>query len=341
MYPFSFKFLKKEFSFSLFSFLFLFSFFSYHHVYAEEVVGGGYIVNQVISPLETFLSNSNFKIQQAGQIIGGISSSTGYVLNTVFGTTTVPSSPGPIIPPPPSGGGGGGGGGGSATPSLWGYYVLPSSPIKTPIVIATTSPKVNPGTILTTNGSTCSTRIALSYPVDFGLKNNPDDVKKVETFLNEYEGEKLKVDGLYAKEDFEAVKKWQVKYKTQILTPVKLKKPTGTVYTSSMRQIERQSTATCGQQIVVHTCPYFKKYVMYGDTGNEVIRIQQFLNISQGEKLQVTGKYDAKTRDAAKRFQRMYRKDIVSIVTFSFISGNWNVSTRTKANEVIGCDKLK
>lgn len=329
--------IKKEFfRISLFS-LFFISFALDLH--AEEVTGGGYIVNQVISPLETLLSNGGFSVQQAGQIIGDISSSTGFLLQAVFGTTTIPSSPGPVIPSP-SPSYGGGGGGWSNPPSVWGYYVLPPSSIKNPPIVATTSTKVNTGTILTTNGSTCSTRIALSSPVDFGLKNNPDDVKKIETFLNTYEGEKLKVDGLYAKEDFDAVKKWQTKYKTQILTPVKLKKPTGTVYTSSMRQIERQSTATCGQQIVVHTCPYFKKYVMYGDTGSDVTRIQQFLNISQGEKLQITGKYDAKTREAAKRFQRMYRKDIISIVTLSFISGNWNVSTRTKANEVIGCDKL-
>jgi peptidoglycan hydrolase-like protein with peptidoglycan-binding domain len=286
--------------------------FSYGKVFAETVSGNGYTLNQ------------------AGQVITGIISGGGYQSQGVFGSSSIPT----VIPPivtPPSGGGGGGGGG-------WGYYVLPAT---TTTVIATTSRQVNSNTILTTNGSSCSSRIALSAPVDVGLKNDPEDVKKLQTFLNTYEKENLKVTGIYGKADYLAVKRWQAKYKANILTPMKLKNPTGTVYTSSMRQIERQTTATCGQQIVVHTCPYFKTYTMYGDKNEEVKKIQQFLNIVQGEKLAINGKYDSKTVDAAKRFQRMYRKDIVSIVTLSFISGNWNVSTRTKANEIIGCDKLK
>lgn len=295
--------------------------------FAETVTGNGYILNQVISPINGAVSGNGYTLNQAGQIYSGIISGGGYQSQSVFGTSSAPT----VIPP--SGGGGGGSSGGG-----WGYFVLPTA---TTTLVATTSPKIDDSTILTINGSTCSSRIALSAPIDIGLKNDPVDVKKLQTFLNTYEKENLKVTGIYGKADYLAVKRWQAKYKAQILTPMKLKNPTGTVYTSSMRQIERQTTATCGQQIVVHSCPYFKKYTMYGDTGAEVRKIQQFLNIVQGEKLVITGKYDAKTVAAAKRFQRFYRKDIVSIVRLSFISGNWNVSTRSKANEIIGCDKIK
>jgi hypothetical protein len=297
------------------------------HASAETVSGNGYILNQVISPIQDSVSGNGYTLQQAGQVSAGILLGSGYQAQGVFGVPVTPTAPPPII----SGGGGGGSGGG--------YYVLPFPPATTTVM--TVSPRVTTKTILTYNGSTCSSRIALSGPVDLGLKNDPTDVKKLETFLDTYEGEKLPIDDKYDMSDFLAVKKWQLKYKNNILTPMRLKKPTGTVYTSSMRQIERQTTATCGQQVVVHSCPYFKTYTKYGDVGPEVKKIQQFLNIVQGEKLAITGKYDSKTVAAAKRFQRSYRKDIVSIVTLSFISGNWNVSTRTKANEVIGCDKLK
>lgn len=294
---------------------------------AEIVSGNGYILNQVISPISGNVSGNGYTLNQAGQVSGGVLVGNGYKTQGVFGTSVTP-----VVIPPGGGGGSSSGGGG------WGYYVLPTA---TTTIVSTSSPKVDKDTILTVNGSTCSSRIALSAPIDVGLANDPTDVKKLQTFLNTYERENLKVTGVYGKADYLAVKRWQAKYKAQILTPMKLKNPTGTVYTSSMRQIERQTTATCGQQIVVHTCPYFKTYTMYGDTGAEVRKIQQFLNIVQGEKLVINGKYDAKTVAAAKRFQRFYKKDIVSVVTLSFISGNWNVSTRTKANEIIGCTKLK
>ncbi|MBP6948884.1 MAG: peptidoglycan-binding protein [Candidatus Pacebacteria bacterium] len=301
-------------------------FLSFSIVSAETVSGNGYTVDQTISPISGIVSGNGYTVQTSGQIVGGIASGNGYTLQSVFGTSTEPTVLPPIVPS------------GGTTSSGSGYYVLPVTSTSS---VATTSPIVGKDTVLTTNGSTCATRIALSSPIDIGLKNNPEDVKKLETFLNTYEKEKLVVDGIYGKDDYLAVKRWQAKYKNTILVPMKLKKPTGTIYTSSMRQIERQTTASCGQQIIVHACPFFKKTLSYGDTGEEVKKIQQFLNIVRGEKLPTNGKYGPATLAAVKRFQRMYRKDIVSIVKLSFISGNWNTQTRMKANAVIGCDVIK
>jgi peptidoglycan hydrolase-like protein with peptidoglycan-binding domain len=301
------------------------------HVSAETVSGNGYILEQVISPIGGAVSGNGYVLNQSGQEVGGVISGGGYQSQGVFGTSSSPTIPAPIVTPPSVTSGG--------SWFITGYYVLPVTSTST--VVSTTSPKVNPDTILTTNGSTCSSRIALSSPIDVGLKNDPTDVKKLQIFLNTYENEKLPVTGIYGKEDYIAVKKWQAKYSVNILAPMRLKKPTGTVYTSSMRQIERQTTAVCGQQILVHSCPYFKTNMSYGDTGTEVKKIQLFLNIVQGERLPVNGKYGPATVAAVKRFQRVYKKNIVSFVKLSFITGNWNSATRVKANEVIGCDKLK
>lgn len=308
----------------------LFVFFFTTKVYADTVTGNGYVIEQTITPIEGSVSGNGYTAIQSAQGVGDQESGVGYSLWSVLGPSYTP----PVVPPPSGGGGGGGGGG---------YFVYP------PIIVpptssstATSSPPINSNTILTTNGSTCSSRITISQPVDFGLATNKkEDVQKIETFLNTYEKEKLKVNGLYEEVDVLAVKRWQEKYRSLILNPMKLRNPTGTVYTLSMRQIERQSSASCGQSIIVHACPYFKTYTKVGDKGEEVKKIQQFLNIVQGEKVPITGVYGPVTVAAAKRFQKSYRKGIISIVTLGFVSGNWNVSTRTKANEVIGCDTLK
>lgn len=302
---------------------------SFSVLYADTVSGGGYTVNQTFSPVSGSVQGNGYVVNQTGQEVDGQTTGNGYNLFAPLGG----SNPAPVTPP--SGGGGGGGGGG-------GYYILPPY-LGTTTIATTTATSTKPkDSILTPNGSTCKTRITFSSPIDVGsLENKKEDVEKLEYFLNTYENEKLPINGLYENKDVIAVKRWQSKYQSFILAPMKLKKPTGTVYTLSQRQIERQTTKSCGQPIVVASCPFFKTYTKYGDRNDEVKRIQQFLNVVRGEKLPINGVFGPATRDAVKRFQRFYRKDIVNIVTLDFISGNWNVSTRTKANEIIGCDILK
>lgn len=305
------------------------SFFIVTKVYAETVSGGGYSIDQIISPIGDTVSGGNYTVNQSGQISGDVISGGSYQSQGVFGKAVTPTELPPVVNSSFSSSG-----------SYWGYYILPTETTST-TTIATVSPVVNKETVLTTNGSTCSTRIVILSPIYFGLKNDPIEVKKLETFLNTYEGEHLLVDGFYSKSDWLAVKRWQAKYKAKILTPILLKNPTGAVYISSVRQIERQTTASCGQPIVVHACPYFKQYEAYGDIGEEVKKIQQFLNIVRGENLPVNGKYGPATRDAVQRFQQKYKKEIVSFWSLSFMLGNWNITTRVKANQVIGCDVVK
>lgn len=59
----------------------------------------------------------------------------------------------------------------------------------------------------------------LTKSIKFGKKNNPEDVKLLEQFLNKYENANLPVDGYYSREDFRAVAKWQEKHANDILTP--------------------------------------------------------------------------------------------------------------------------
>jgi hypothetical protein len=303
-------------------------------VLAETVSGNGYILQQIIAPIQGAISGNGFIIQQSSQSNGGRQTGGGYIVNGVFGTNPQATSS--------SSGGSGGGGTQSSGGSGGGYYVYTPPPTGPNIVTVTiaSSTSVYPNVPITT--STCSSRVTFSGPIDFGASTNiKTDVVKLEKFLNTYEHENLLVNGIYEKKDVEAVKRWQLKYRTYVLDPMLLKNPTGTVYTLSQRQIERQTTKACGAPIVVTACPFFREYASYGDKGSTVKKIQQFLNVVRGEKLPLSGVYGPLTKAATKRFQQAYRKDIFSILHWSFISGNWNEATRIKANQAIGCDIVK
>ena len=73
--------------------------------------------------------------------------------------------------------------------------------------------------------------------IKLGADNNPYEVEKLEKFLNDYEGESLVVNGIYEKSDFEAVKRFQSKYGSEVLSPWGLKGPTGYVYYTTKKKV--------------------------------------------------------------------------------------------------------
>ena len=308
-------------------------------VYAERVTGNGYSVEQILAPIQGAISGNGYTVQQAGELLGGVNQGNGYSFFGSFGTSSQVVTP--PVTPPSSGGGSNGGGFYVLPPSVTGQIVATSSPNQSSST-SPSSPIINNETILTENGSTCSTRITFSSPIDVGVDTNKvEDVKKLEIFLNTYEGERLTVNGIYENRDIEAVKRWQWKYKSFILDPMRLKTPTGTIYTLSMRQIERQTTKACGEAVVVTSCPFFTTNVSYGDRGDAVKKVQQFLNVVQGETLPLTGVFGPLTKNAVKRFQKSKRVYVATFIPISFATGNWYTTTRIKANETIGCDILR
>lgn len=293
-------------------------------IFADTVSGGGYYIQQVITPLESVLQGNGYTLLQSSQQDGGINEGGGYAVTGVYGGTSTTGTTTSPTPPAPSGGTSSSGGG---------YFVFPIQTATGTVITVTTKKGVEKF-----SGSTCTSRVTFSGPIDYGSATNDiEDVKKLETFLNTYEGENLAVNGIYGKNDVEAVKRWQMKYRSFVLDPVGIKSPTGTVYTLSQRQIERQTTVACGEPVQVTSCPYFKEIASYGDKGKTVVQIQTFLNLVQGEKLPVSGVYGPLTRAATKRFQLAYKKDFFSRLRSIFISGNWNSETRKKANAAIGC----
>lgn len=115
---------------------------------------------------------------------------------------------------------GGGGGGSFTTPSVLGAFTGP--------------------TVL--EESTCGMYL-LEY-IKTNHKNNPEEVKKLQTFLNEWIGANIPVTGEYGPLTYNAVKNFQLKYSDEILDPwIKVglhkdsKKATGYVYRTTQRMI--------------------------------------------------------------------------------------------------------
>jgi hypothetical protein len=80
----------------------------------------------------------------------------------------------------------------------------------------------------------------LTEYIRYGADNNPEEVKKLQTFLNEYEGEQIPVTGFYGEITMGAVNRLQKKYAEEILTPWGITEPTGYVYITTQRFINNK-----------------------------------------------------------------------------------------------------
>ncbi len=71
-----------------------------------------------------------------------------------------------------------------------------------------------------------------------GYKNDPANVKILQNFLNGEMGSGLVVNGIFDSKTEDAVKAFQLKYKTDIMDPWHVTKPTGIVYKTTLRKIK-------------------------------------------------------------------------------------------------------
>ncbi len=110
---------------------------------------------------------------------------------------------------------------------------------ETPAPSPTTPTETPKGEVL---GATSCSTIYLNDFLYFGKKNNPEQVKLLQTFLNEELGLKLVVDGKFGRTTRNAVIAFQEKYGTDVLTPwapfgLKSGKGTGNVYKTTKWKI--------------------------------------------------------------------------------------------------------
>lgn len=129
----------------------------------------------------------------------------------------------------PSSGGGGGGGGGGGSGSAIATQVNPSlggggggSSGQVLGVTTPTTPACGP---------------FLNAYLRMGRDNDPDEVRKLQTFLNEEIQAGLPVTGFFGPLTHAAVMKFQTKYASDILTPWGISEPTGYVYLTTRKKI--------------------------------------------------------------------------------------------------------
>lgn len=114
----------------------------------------------------------------------------------------------PVNPPDDDGGGGGGSGGGSG--GSGGFLRVP---------------------LLAESGDDNECPVYLTKFIRFGADNDPNEVRKLQIFLRDYEGfANLLATGVYDQATFEAVKIFQLRYREAILKPWGIDYPTGYVY---------------------------------------------------------------------------------------------------------------
>ncbi len=176
-------------------------------------------------------------------------------------------------------------------------------------------------------GETCG--IYLEDFIKLGADNDPEEVEKLQTFLNDHMGENLEVTGVYDTETYEAVKRFQVEYWEQVLQPwvphglPTAKTPTGYVYKTTKRWINMIMCPELGigmpdlssqGEVLGETCGiYLEDFIKLGADNDpeEVEKLQTFLNDHMGENLEVTGVYDTETYEAVKRFQVEYWEQVL------------------------------
>jgi len=98
------------------------------------------------------------------------------------------------------------------------------------------------GEVLGASTGTCD--LYLYKYIKLGANNDPEEVIKLQHFLNEYLGLNLPVDGIYSQDDYDAVVTFQLTYKDEVLQPwvnvgllESSNDPTGYVYRTTQRKI--------------------------------------------------------------------------------------------------------
>ena len=154
---------------------------------------------------------------------------------------TPPPSP-ELVSPPPSGGSGGGGSNsvGNGSPFLISQFIgAPASVANAGggQVLGATS-IIPDGEVL---GENCSPY--LNEYIKYGAKNNPEEVKKLQIFMNKHFSLDLPLSGFYGSLTRDAVNQFQIKYSNEVLLPwvnyglPDGKTPTGYVFKTTKRWI--------------------------------------------------------------------------------------------------------
>lgn len=75
-------------------------------------------------------------------------------------------------------------------------------------------------------------------PIGLGGDNNREEVERLEAFLIS-RWENLEIDGKYGQNDFDAIKRFQLEFREEILDPWDIENPTGYVFRTTIKTINQ------------------------------------------------------------------------------------------------------
>ncbi len=166
--------------------------------------------------------------------------------------------------------------------------------------------------------------------------NDSNEVAQLESFLNEYEGEHLNVNGIYDIEDVAAVKRFQTKYRTAVLDVWKLPEATGYVGITTRLKINSLLQKTTA------VCPAFTEY-NGGITGifqsEEVAKTQKMLQSLDLYTGNISGFWDYSTHLAMVSFQEKFHEAMLDPWQLTSGTGYKYKTTNKFLNYLAGCDE--
>lgn len=170
--------------------------------------------------------------------------------------------------------------------------------------------------------------------VRFGAANNPEEVRKLETFLNEKQGESLVVDGVYGAEDVAAVKRFQQKYASSVLGVWGLSEPTGYVYRTTLMKI---NSFYCNASI---TCPAFTEHnsISKNNVSAEVAKTKTLLSELGFFTGAITTAFDSSLDTSLKNFQQTFKDTMLTPWGLTKGTGYKYKTTNKFLNMLVGCE---
>lgn len=169
--------------------------------------------------------------------------------------------------------------------------------------------------------------------IRYGATNNEEDVRKLETFLNEKQGESLPVDGEYSLDDVEAVKRFQQKYASEVLGIWGLNEPTGYVYRTTLMKI---NSFYCSAAL---SCPAFTEYnsLTENSVSAEIIKTKTLLTELGFYTGAINNTFDNSLNISLKSFQETFSDTMLKPWGLASGTGYKYKTTNKFLNMIVGC----
>ena len=170
--------------------------------------------------------------------------------------------------------------------------------------------------------------------IQLGVANDPAEVKKLQTFLRDYESfSDLAVTGIYDQVTYNAVKTFQSKYAQDILIPWGHTTPTGYVYTTTIKKINELYCQAQTKNQPSNASNVFTEPLSFGSNGPQVILLQDTLK-KLGffpQSVASNGNFGPTTLKAVQDFQVYY--NLAEPGDFGY--GQVGPNTRRELNQLI------